>query len=206
MLAALNEAQLLREQGWDQTDEPARWALTLNAARSAQRRADAVLASGEPTDDLRLKVDAAALDLTRDERDQMLLAELDRIADSNEIRLLIPVSFTGVTARQYAEAFRKHGMDLLAAPTNEAVAWLKSHRLRHRLVIAIRNWQLSFPGWDVNSVADTTVMAGGRHIGRGRRISRHRRACGGSPRWVRSASAENGPICPAHRNPEGRDR
>ena len=43
----------------------------------------------------------------------MLLAELDRIADSNEIRLLIPVSFTGVTARQYAEAFRKHGMDLL---------------------------------------------------------------------------------------------
>ena len=148
----------LREQGWEQTDEPMRWALTLNAARSAQRRADAILASGEPTDDLRLKVDAAALDLTRDERDQRLLAEFDRIADSNEIRLLIPVSFTGVTARQYAEAFRKNGLDLLKAPTNEAVAWLKSHRLRHRLVIAIRNWQLSFPGWDVNSVADTTVM------------------------------------------------
>ena len=149
---------------------------------------------GEPTDDLRLKVDAAALDLTETSAMQMLLAELDRIADSNEIRLLIPVSFTGVTARQYAAAFRTHGIDLLEVPTEEAVAWLKAHRLRDRLVIAIRNWQLSFPGWDVNSVADDHRDAGGRHIGRGRRISRHRRACGTIPHdAVRTLLRKTGP-------------
>ena len=135
------------------------WFAALNSAALTYLRLDNLLQSGEPTDALR----RAALDVKnaweRDNRDRLLLVELDRISDSNEIRLLIPVSFTSVTARQFAAAFRTHGIDLLKVPTDEAVAWLKGHRLRNRLVMAIRIWQQSYPPWDAASVADVRLMA-----------------------------------------------
>jgi cytochrome c-type biogenesis protein CcmH/NrfG len=156
--AALKEAQVLREEGWKQADDPDRWALTLAAARSSVRRAEGLLAAGEPTDELAARVAAAAAELGRDERDRVLLAELDRVADGNEIRLLFPFQLTAVTSRQFATVFRTRGIDLLAVPTAEAVAWLKGHRFRGRLAIAVRNWQQSLPAWDVASVADAGLV------------------------------------------------
>ena len=109
--------------------------------------AEGLLAAGEPTEELRARVAATTRDIDQDERDRTLLAELDRIADSNEIRLLITVPLNSVTSRQFAAAFRTHGIDLLAVPTAEAVGWLKGHRFRGRLVTAIRNWNSQFrPG------------------------------------------------------------
>jgi serine/threonine protein kinase/tetratricopeptide (TPR) repeat protein len=169
--AALNEAQLLREEGWKQADDPSRWALALSSARSALTRADVRLAEG-PSEELRTRVAAepsgvaalqrwsavtaelhdrvaaARAELDRDDRDRALLLALDRAADGNEIRLLLSVSFTDLTSRQFAAAFREHGIDLLAVPTEEAVAWLRGHRLRGRLVTAVRTWQQSLPAWD----------------------------------------------------------
>ena len=141
--AALNEARVLREQGLKQADDTERWALTLVAARSSLRRAESLIVSGEPTDDLRARVAVAGVELDRDDRDRALLAELDRIADNNEIRLIIPISFTSVVSRQYATTFRANGIDLAEVPTEEAVAWLKNHRFRDRLAIAIRAWVFS---------------------------------------------------------------
>ena len=192
--AALGEVQVLRKQGLEQADDPCagskRSALPVLSSRgpgqdwtskypmifalASPRRPPASRPSirhSDVTDELRQNVAGAMTELDQDERDRRLLAELDRIADGNEIRLLIPVSFTGVTARQYAEAFRKHGTDLMAVPTEEAAAWLKGHRHRHRLVIAIRNWHQSFPAWDVVGVVDRAFGGGRGGLHGGRRVS-----------------------------------
>ncbi len=137
------EAQVLREQGLKQVDDPAEWARTLAAARSALKRADDLIEFGEPTDELRAKVTGVKAELDRDDRDRALLADLDRIADNNDIRLLIPFSFTSGVSRKYAATFRANGIDLAEVPTEEAVAWLKKHRFRDRLVIAVRGWRHS---------------------------------------------------------------
>lgn len=158
VLAALNEAQVLREQGWKQADDPARWALTLTAAESAQKRAAGILAAGEPTDGLAIKVAAAEYELASDNRDRTLLAELDRITDDNEIQFFIPVSFTKVLFRRFESAFRKNGIDLMSVPPDRAVAWIQGHRYRNRLVTAIRNWQQSVPLWDPTMAIDTHLI------------------------------------------------
>ena len=143
--------------GREEAENPARWVHTLAGASSALERAFA--ARTRRADRLaRDEFDAATTAWRQDLRDRQLLAELDRISDSNEIRLLIPVSFTTVTARQFATAFRTHGIDLLKVPTDDAVAWLKGHRLRNRLVMAIRIWQQSYPPWDTATVADTGLL------------------------------------------------
>ena len=143
--AALGEVEVLREQGLRQVDNPERWRLTLVAAESASKRAEGLLATGESTDLLRERVGQAKRELSRDEQDRSLLSQLDRIGDENEIRLLLPVNFTSVTARKYASAFRTAGLDLTRSTTTETVAWLKHQRFRDRLVLAIRRWRFSLP-------------------------------------------------------------
>jgi tRNA A-37 threonylcarbamoyl transferase component Bud32/tetratricopeptide (TPR) repeat protein len=148
VVAALNEAQVLREEGRKQADDPPRWALTLTAARSSWKRAQALLESGEPTDEFRARVAAAGAELARDERDRSLLEQLDRIAEENEVRFLMPVVLSGRQADQYARAFRAYGVDLAGMPTSAAVAWLKGHRFRDRLITAVRNQERALPFTD----------------------------------------------------------
>src|SRR5262249_36950201 len=146
--AAFNEVQVRRKEGVDQADDPYLWAQTLKTARSALLRAEGLLASGEPTDELRAKVAAAAAELDRDERDCAFLAELDRIADENDMRFVIPVQITRATSRRFAAAFRAYGMDLATTPHDEAVAWLRGHRFRDRLTAAVGNWRVSLSFFD----------------------------------------------------------
>ncbi len=73
------------------------------------------------------------------------------------MRLMMQLSFTNVTSRRFAAAFRDNGIDLMTVPTDEAVAWLKGHRFRNRLMTAIRNWQQSFPPWDAMAVVDIAL-------------------------------------------------
>jgi hypothetical protein len=145
VIAALNEAQVLREEGWKQAEDPARWALTLSAARSSFKRAEALLGSGEPTDELRARVAAVGTGLAQDESDRALLAELDRINEENELRFLIPIMLTDRHAERYERAFRAYGADLGAMPRADAAVWLKGHRFRERLTIAVRNWEHARP-------------------------------------------------------------
>ena len=141
--SALLEGEVLLEETHKLADDPAQWGRRLFAARSAHERARRILDTGEPTDELRAEVNQFEQKLDRDDRDRALLAELDRIADNNEIQLLIPVSLTSVVSRQYATTFRAGGIDIAEVPTEEAVAWLKNHRFRDRLAIAIRAWVFS---------------------------------------------------------------
>ncbi len=138
--AALNEAQVLRAQGSKQIDDPERWAFTLGAARSALKRAEVALSSGEPTDELRARVWTALTDLDRDDRNRALVAELDRIGEENDIRFLIPIPINRKPSERYAAAFRTHGIDLVDVPTSQATEWLKEHPFRARLTAAVRNW------------------------------------------------------------------
>lgn len=178
---ALREARALREEGWRQADDPVRWKTTIAAAHSTLGRAGDRLSEG-PTDDLRVRVEAApsgvaaleryaaatddlrsrvistTADLAQDERDRQLIAELNRIADSNEIRYFFNFPLTTDTSSRFATAFRRYGIDLLAVPTDAAVKWLKEHRLRGRLVIAVRLWHRSLPTVGLAAVIDPRMM------------------------------------------------
>ncbi len=160
VIAALNEAQVLRKAGWEQNDDTARWALTLGTARSSFKRAQVLLSSGDSTDELRARVSAMEADLAQDERDRELLAKLDKIEEESDIRFFIPVMLTGKYAQRYALAFREYGVDLLALPRAQAVNWLKQHRYRDRLTTAVRNWEYARPATDVNGGALPWIRTG----------------------------------------------
>jgi serine/threonine protein kinase len=145
VLAALNETQVLRQEGWKQADDTPRWALTLTAARSSLKRAEALAAAGDPGEDLRGRIAAATAAIEQDERDRKLLEELDRIEEENDLRYLIPVVMTNRQANRFAAAFGNYGVDLLGMPQSDAVAWLKSHRFGDRLTIALSNWERALP-------------------------------------------------------------
>ena len=149
VIAALNEAQVLREAGWKQADDTARWALTLAEARSSYKRAESLLTSGEATEELRARVSAAGNDLDRDERDRSLLAKLDKIEEDSDFRFLISATMTDRYADRYSQAFRAYGVELLAMSTSDAVGWLKRHRFRDRLILAIQNWRQVLSGASV---------------------------------------------------------
>jgi serine/threonine protein kinase len=177
---ALADVEDLRKEGWEQVDDPARWEQTLASARLVLARAAAELGEG-PSDDLRARLSeapsgVAALDrfadvteetrgrvaaataaLEQDERDRKLIAELNRITDGNEIRYFFPMPLNTDRSNQFAAAFRNHGIDLLEVPTAEVVAWIKGHRLRGRLVMAIRNWHQSLPSIGLAAVIDTRL-------------------------------------------------
>ena len=145
----MNEAQVLREEGWKQVDDLPRWVLTLTAARSSFKRAESLLNSGDPTDELRARMSAIGAGLSQDERDRTLLAQLDKIEEESDIRFMIPVMLTSRDAERYSNAFRGYGVDLLAISTSDAAAWLKGHRFRERLITAVRNWEHVRPVTDM---------------------------------------------------------
>jgi eukaryotic-like serine/threonine-protein kinase len=158
VIAALNEAQVLREEGWKQADDTARWALTLTAARSSFKRAQSLLNSGDPTEELRARVSAIGTGLDQDERDRSLLAELDRIEEESDLRFMVPAILSGRYAERYSYAFRGYGIDLLAMPTSDAVTWLKRHRFRERLTTAVCNWEHVRPITDMQGLGDVTLI------------------------------------------------
>ena len=61
------------------TDDPPRWEAALAAALSAVAHAQAVVASGEATDDLHERVAVTAARVDQAERDRKLVMELDEL-------------------------------------------------------------------------------------------------------------------------------
>jgi tetratricopeptide (TPR) repeat protein len=111
---------LEREQKWPE-------------ARGALERAEAALAGRETGDSIRRRVDDARRDLA-------FVAELDRIREERATPVDGNLNNAGA-ARDYARAFRDHGMDIEALPADEAVARLRARpALMVPIAAALDDW------------------------------------------------------------------
>jgi serine/threonine-protein kinase len=137
--AALQEAESLGEQARGLADAPERWQAALAAALSAARRAQALLDSGLPTDELRDRVREVVAVLERDECDRLLLEQAE------EARLRT-ADWRGGTfnysesASRYREAFRGWGLDVGQASPQEAAGRLRAGPLGDRRLAAMGHW------------------------------------------------------------------
>jgi tetratricopeptide (TPR) repeat protein len=139
--AALTEAETLLTLGDEQRDAPERWQALVEQARSAMRRAEALLSMGEATDELlervaqvRAAVDAAA-------EDSALRTRLDRIWVGAHLRK--DDSSLPRVSRRYADALRSYGVD--PAQPARAVARARGSRLRLLIAEALGRWAATTP-------------------------------------------------------------
>jgi tetratricopeptide (TPR) repeat protein len=138
--AALNEALTFGGQARQATASPDRWQALLAAALSAARRAEGLLNSGEPADELRQRVGGVLAGLLQDEQDRALVAELDdvRLRQTEQRGGRFDVARS---APLYAAAFRGHGPDLPAAAPAEAAALLRARPVCEALLGALEDWE-----------------------------------------------------------------
>jgi tetratricopeptide (TPR) repeat protein len=150
----LDEAnRLKREQKWDE-------------AAAAAERAEAVLAGGEASETLRLRirevqVDRAfvvELDRLRQDRASEVEAKDDQSASSN--------SFAAARAmREYARAFREYGVDVQVLPAAEVVARMqRKPALVLSVVAALDDWIQARPAPDVFDPAWKSLVAVARAL------------------------------------------
>jgi serine/threonine-protein kinase len=137
--AALSETTSRLEEGWRLTDDPYRWQDSLRLARSAWDRAEGLLQSGEPTPELRERVQAVGAELEEADRAQNLATELEgirlRLADTGDSR----ASLRKIAAR-YTEVFQSQDLDIAGPDRQTVVDRLRAHRLRDQLVEALEHW------------------------------------------------------------------
>jgi serine/threonine-protein kinase len=164
---ALQRAGDLLREGWQQTDYPERWQVTLRLASAAVAQAEGSLANGEPTEELHLRVQTLRTQTEAAARYQQLASALDRIrlvpAETKEGPWLTQranrtVGSTGEhgglgyrtgdpasVTEQYARAFREHRLDVLGPDPQAAAALLASHPLREQLLAALEDWGTYLP-------------------------------------------------------------
>lgn len=142
---AAAEANLLRDQGRKQVDDPAKWKQTLAVARASLSTAIDQFPNGDYVPEVLQPVWTAQRDLDRDALDCDLLLELDRLPELNEITLFSGFPSTQAIPNRYAAAFRKVGFDLEKMTDAEALDWLGKHRFRERLTLALRDWVQAMP-------------------------------------------------------------
>jgi serine/threonine-protein kinase len=136
---ALGETRTHIEEGWRLTNDPDRWADTLQLARSAWGRAEGLLNSGEPTEEVRERVRAVRAGLDEAERLRKLAAELDdirmQLADAGDTALNLRA-----LSERYARVFRGQDLDVDGPDRARLVERLRRHRLREPLVDALEHW------------------------------------------------------------------
>jgi serine/threonine protein kinase/tetratricopeptide (TPR) repeat protein len=135
--AALAQAERLLQEGDRQMDHPERWQTTVALAGSAVQRAEELLAAGGATAALasRVRQASAAVDAAR--TDSSVLVELERI-QLERAAVIDGHSQRALAAPRYAAVLQSYGVDL-AAP-DEAVARVRSSRLREGLLAALEDW------------------------------------------------------------------
>jgi tetratricopeptide (TPR) repeat protein len=137
--AALREARTLGDQARTLHGSPGPWEAALASALSAVKRAEALLDSGEANDDLRQRVATLKADLEQAESQRLLLAELEDIRMKRiTIRNSRPVK--GILGPLYHDAFRRHGIDVLALTPAEAADRLRPCPLPETLLTALNSW------------------------------------------------------------------
>ena len=142
--ALADASRLLGEARSAPPGDAGRW----SAAVAAAKRAEGLLAQGEADDLLRRRVDSLVSEVERDrsaaaekarqiEVDRVLLEELESVRASGS-----RVTNPGLkrTDADYAEAFRKAGLDLDATRPDEAGKWLASRTDPIELAGYIDDW------------------------------------------------------------------
>jgi tetratricopeptide (TPR) repeat protein len=134
--AALRETQALGEQAGKLVECPDQGEALLKAALAALKRAEDLLARGEPTDELSERVEAVRADLAEVARGRRLVVTLEEIRLRQEgLR-----DDTQGTAPRYREAFREYGLDVLGARTAETASRLRASALNGPLRTALEDW------------------------------------------------------------------
>jgi serine/threonine protein kinase/Flp pilus assembly protein TadD len=134
----LDRASALINQGWAQADDPDQWKITLSDALSLIEQANGALSTGEPTDELRARVERV-----RRAHDEAF-AELALIRELEAIWLRGFTSVDGKpslprTALAYAEAFRRAGADVLGQDAGAVRSWLEQRRVRDPILLALQD-------------------------------------------------------------------
>jgi serine/threonine protein kinase/tetratricopeptide (TPR) repeat protein len=135
--ASLSQTEMLLREGDKQLDYPARWQGTLGLAEAAMQRAEELLATGEGTDDLSVRVHQVRRTVDTAWTDSRLLAELERIQLEKTAlkggRFHLPQG-----GQRYAGVLRDYGVDP-AAP-EAAAARVRGSRLREALLATLQDW------------------------------------------------------------------
>jgi tetratricopeptide (TPR) repeat protein len=144
--AALQEEAAFRKQAGALTDDPVRWEAALSAARAAARRAEGILASGEPREALQQRVRAALAALDAADRDRRVVAALDeaRLAQAQprpdgggfDVEAAGPL---------FDAAFRAYGIDVRRLAPAEVAGRVRSCAVRDALIAALENWAFVAP-------------------------------------------------------------
>jgi serine/threonine protein kinase/tetratricopeptide (TPR) repeat protein len=135
--AALSEAETLLHESDKQLDYPARWQGTVRLAEAAVQRAEELLATGEPTEELSLRVHQLRETVDAARTDSRLLAELERI--QLEMTAHKGDHFdTPQGAGRYAAVLRAYGVDPRAP--EDAATRIRHSRLREALQATLQDW------------------------------------------------------------------
>jgi serine/threonine protein kinase/Tfp pilus assembly protein PilF len=155
--AGVARAETLLAEGDSQSTDPRRWQATVERADLALRWAEEVLAGGEATAELALRVRQSRQAVEEARTDSRLLIELERVqleGSAIEIGDLYRVSDIGhvyraQAASRYEALLRGYGVDL--ARPEEAAARVRQSRVREALLAALADW---------NRVANDAALRG----------------------------------------------
>ncbi|MHC4953047.1 MAG: tetratricopeptide repeat protein [Planctomycetota bacterium] len=146
--AALHEASRLREEAWARTDRPAQWRSALQAAFSALKPAQSLLATAEGSLDpvLATRVRGLASGLQADERDRRAVADLERVRVERppKTESLDDAALRTRWMDQIRAAFGRHGFDAASGTPEELGARIAARRepVREALIAALDFWTL----------------------------------------------------------------
>jgi serine/threonine protein kinase/tetratricopeptide (TPR) repeat protein len=123
----------------DLADDPDLWREKLSSALAALQTAEGLLRSGNPTDDLRQRVDELRSEWEEADRLCNLIAELDRIRMSGIDLISRKWKYTHIQ-QQYEQAFRNNGWEILGPNLEAMVAILRQHPRRHQFRPILDDW------------------------------------------------------------------
>jgi cytochrome c-type biogenesis protein CcmH/NrfG len=136
--AALAELAALLDRGGDEIQNPPRWRLTLDAARSAHRRAGAALEAGPASDELREQVRAAGDRLAVAEADCETAGQCEGWVADFVAGVGRPDRFSVADLRRRAEGLLdRAGVPPAATPLGSRAAAVRGHRLRYQLTVLV---------------------------------------------------------------------
>jgi serine/threonine-protein kinase len=139
VLLALQEAAAFREQSHKLLDQPVQWQATLNDARSAVKRAEALL-SDVSDDSLRQQVLQRRNELDEEEADRLMVKRLEQIRlGGGVLRRFVASGFVEADA-EFAKAFADYGIDFAKLDAIEAADRIDGRLIRVELAEALGEW------------------------------------------------------------------
>jgi serine/threonine-protein kinase len=141
---ALERATTLLGTARGQIDNPEQWRATIEAAKSAVGHAEGLLHSGEPTDELRHRVEEVRAKVAQGDKDRALIVSLDE-ARMKETAHKDGLYDNTASPPLFAKAFRDYGIDVLTLDPAEAAARLRTTWIREQLMAVLEHWSIITP-------------------------------------------------------------